>query len=84
METTDFKEAVDAIKTDFAVFECWCDNQIINAIRKEKYTPMTISPIIAYILARENEIKTVRILTVAKRNDLKPEEVKKRMRDMYV
>ncbi|WP_455089367.1 V0D/AC39 family V-type ATPase subunit [Peptoanaerobacter stomatis] len=84
LETTDFKEAVDAIKTDFAVFECWCDNQIISAIRKEKYTPMTISPIIAYILARENEIKTVRILTVAKRNDLKQEEVKKRMRDMYV
>lgn len=84
LENTSFREAVEAIKIDFAVFECWCDNQIINSIKKEKYTSMTISPIIAYILARENEIKTVRILTVAKRNGFMQEEVKKRMRDMYV
>lgn len=84
LETTPFRDAIDAIKTDLAVFECWCDNRIINAIKKEKYTPMTISPIIAYILARQNEIRTIRILIVAKRNNLPQEEIRKRMREMYV
>lgn len=84
IETTSYSSSIDLIKTDLAAFECWCDNQIMKSIKKEKYTSTTISPIVAYILARENEIKTVRILTVAKRNNLAQEEVKKRMRDMYV
>ena len=84
LETTSYSSAIDLIKSDLAAFECWCDNQIMKSIKKEKYTSTTISPIVAYILARENEIKTVRILTVAKRNNLALEEVKKRMRDMYV
>lgn len=84
LETTVFKDAIEAIKMDFAVFECWCDNKIIDMIKKEKYTTTTISPIIAYILARQNEIRTIRILIVSKRNNLPQEEIRKRMRDMYV
>ena len=72
------------IKEDFASFEVWADNQIIKMIKKEKYTTTTLTPIVAYILARENEIKVARILIVAKQNNLPVEEIKKRMRDMYV
>ncbi|MBF1260784.1 MAG: V-type ATPase subunit, partial [Lachnoanaerobaculum sp.] len=56
----------------------------IKMIKKEKYTTTTLTPIVAYILARENEIKVARILIVAKQNNLPVEEIKKRMRDMYV
>lgn len=84
IETTVFNEVLDLIKEDFTAFEVWADNQIIKMIKKEKYTTTTITPIVAYILARENEIKVARILLVAKQNNLPVEEIKKRMRDMYV
>ena len=84
LETTVFKEVLDLIMEDFTAFEVWADNQIIKMIKKEKYTTTTITPIVAYILARENEIKVARILLVAKQNNLPVEEIKKRMRDMYV
>ena len=84
LETTVFNEVLDLIKEDFASFEVWADNQIIKMIKKEKYTTTTLTPIVAYILARENEIKVARILIVAKQNNLPVEEIKKRMRDMYV
>jgi V/A-type H+-transporting ATPase subunit C len=43
-----------------------------------------VSPLAAYILARENEIKTVRILLSGKLNDLPENSIRERLRDMYV
>ena len=38
----------------------------------------------SYILARENEIKTVRIILAGKRNGLSEEFLRERAREMYV
>lgn len=84
LETTSFAGITDKIKEDFTAFETWADNQIIDSIKKEKYTSTTLSPIVAYIIARENEIKVARIIMVAKKNNIPVEEIRKRMRDMYV
>lgn len=84
LSTTKFKDAIEVLKKDFATFETWCDNKIVEQIRKEKYNSFTLSPIIAYIIARQMEIKNIGILIVAKRNGFSPEEINKRMRDMYV
>jgi V/A-type H+-transporting ATPase subunit C len=43
-----------------------------------------ISPLAAYILARENEIKSVRILLSGKINDLPEDSIRERLREMYV
>lgn len=84
LELTDFKDGIEILKTDFASFECWCDDKLVSSIKKEKYNSFTMSPIIAFIIAREMEIKNVGIILVAKRNQFENEEIKKRMRDMYV
>lgn len=84
LEITDFKDAIDMIKNDLTLFEVWCDNKLIDTIKKEKFNSFTLSPVIAYIIARQIEIKNVGILLVAKRNDFSEEEITKRMRDMYV
>ena len=81
---TDYAEAVVAIKESSSAFERWSDNLIIKHIKPQKYNPFTISPIAAYILARENEIKTVRILLSGKRNDIADSSIRERLRDMYV
>lgn len=82
--TTVYADAVPALRESFSAFERWCDNLIIRLIRPQKYNPFTVSPLAAYILARENEIKTVRILLSGKRNEISDEAIRERLREMYV
>lgn len=84
LQFTDYADAIDAIKESSSAFERWCDNLIMRHIRPQKSNPFTISPLAAYILARENEIKTIRILLSGKRNDIADNIIRERMRDMYV
>lgn len=81
---TDYSGAVDALKKSPAEFEKWCDNLLIEKMQTQKWEPFTVGPLAAYIIARENEIKAVRIILSAKLNDLDTEIVKERLRDMYV
>lgn len=84
LEHTDYADAVDELKQSVACFERWCDNRMIETIRPEIHNPFGIGPVAAYILARENEIKTVRIILAAKRNNLPEEMLRERVRAMYV
>ena len=81
---TAYEHAVSALRESSSAFERWCDNLIINHIRPQKYNPFTLSPLAAYILAKENEIKTVRILLSGKRNEIPDELIRERLREMYV
>lgn len=84
LSNTVYADAVPAIKESSSAFERWSDNLIIRYIRPQKYNPFTISPLAAYILARENEIKTVRIILSGKRNDIADDIIRERLREMYV
>lgn len=81
---TVYEDAVTAIKESSSAFERWSDNLIIKHIRPQLYNPFTISPLAAYIIARENEIKTVRIILSGKRNEIADNSIRERLRDMYV
>lgn len=84
LERTDYAAAITAIKKSTSAFEQWCDNLIIATIRPQKYNPFTIAPLVAYILAREYEIKSVRIILSGKLNNLSDESVQERVRATYV
>ena len=84
LSTTVYSDAVEAIKESPTSFERWCDNLIMNRIKPQKYNSFTVSPLAAYILARENEIKCVRILLSGKLNNLPDNSLKERLREMYV
>lgn len=83
LEGVGFGEAVKALKISKSVFECWCDNKIIEDIKPQKYNSFTLGPIVAYVLARENEIKTVKIILSGKLNGFDNEFIKERVRVMY-
>ena len=68
LEKIGYGQAVEALKVSKSVFECWCDNKIIENIKSQKYDSFSIGPIIAYVIARENEIKTVKIILSGKIN----------------
>ncbi|MBB2183166.1 V-type ATPase subunit [Lachnospiraceae bacterium MD1] len=84
LSNTVYAEAVSALKESPSAFERWCDNVIIRHIIPQKYNPFSISPLAAYILARENEIKVVRILLSGKRNEIADSSIRERLREMYV
>lgn len=84
LKDTVYEGAVDALRLSPSAFERWCDNQIIETIRPQLYNPFTVGPVFAYVLARENEIKTVRIILSGKRNNLPEASIRERVREMYV
>jgi len=81
---TVYAGAVQNMKKSPSSFERWCDDMMINLIRPQKYNPFTLSPLAAYILGRENEIKSVRILLSGKLNDFPENSIRERLREMYV
>lgn len=81
---TKYAQAAEELKKSPSAFERWCDNALIALIQSQKNNPFTIGPLAAYILARENEIKAVRLILSGKRNHLDEEAVKERLRELYV
>lgn len=78
-----FAEAVEAIKESFSSFERWCDNEMIKKILPQKHKIDSSGPIVAYYLARKNEIQMVRIIVTAKDNQFPDEAISERLRRMY-
>ena len=54
------------------------------AMKPQKWEPFGIGAIVAYIIARQNEIKAVRMILSAKISGLSEQTIKERLRDMYV
>ncbi|MEE8886034.1 MAG: V-type ATPase subunit [Eubacteriales bacterium] len=83
LEGHGFKEAAEAMKDSPSAFERWCDNRVIDTILPQKTNSVSAGPIVAFYLARQNEIKTVRIILTAKANGFTEENILERVRKMY-
>ena len=84
LQGTAYTEGADALAESPSAFERWCDNRIIQTISPQKYKAFGIGPVVAYVIARQNEIKTVRIILSGKQNGLSDESIRERVREMYV
>ncbi len=84
LQGTEYTEGADALAESPSAFERWCDNRIIQTISPQKYKAFGIGPVVAYVIARQNEIKTVRIILSGKQNGLSDESIRVRVREMYV
>ena len=84
LESSGYGAASEALKISPSAFERWCDNHLIEMFQPQKFESFTIGPVMAYIIARENEIKTVGIILSGKRNGLPDSFITERIREMYV
>lgn len=84
LKTTAYEGAVPALKTSMADFERWCDDELIELIRPQRFNYFGIEPLAAFLLGRQNEIGMVRLVLSAKMNDLSSEALRQRLREMYV
>ena len=84
LEHNGYSEAALSLRDSLSAFERWCDNRIIQTMKPQKMNPFSVGPLVAYVIARENEIKTVRIILTCKQNGLSEEAIRERIREMYV
>ncbi len=81
---TQYRGAADAIESSMSAFEKWCDDYLTDVMKPQKWEPFSIGPIVAYIVARQNEMKAVRMILSGKVSHLSDETIKERLRSMYV
>lgn len=84
LESTSYADAIEALRESPAAFDRWCDDRMMRLIKPQKYNAFTISPLAAYVLAKENEIKSVRMILSGKLNHLSEEQIRERLRESYV
>lgn len=84
LDGTEYHEGAAMIRQSLSAFERWCDNLLMRRIRPQLYNAFGLGPLAAYILARENEIKSVRIVLSGKRNHLPEQWIRERVRETYV
>ena len=84
LESTPYADAVEELRRSPSAFERWCDNLMIRRMKPQQHVPFGLGPLAAYILARENEVKSVRIVLSGKLNHLPEESIRERVREMYV
>jgi V/A-type H+-transporting ATPase subunit C len=69
---------------NFSQLERLLDNYLIEETKKAKYITYGPEIVYAYLFSKENEIRQVRIVLAGKRNGIRPETLKERLRECYV
>jgi len=80
------KESFEYFKEEnsFLRLETELENFLINQIKSAKLISLGPEPLIAYYLAKKNEINLIRILIFSKLNNLPKEKVNFMLNDTYV
>jgi len=67
-----------------SLLEKLIDNYIMNMMKDAKMIAFGGEPLLAYIYAKETEIKVIRIIMVGMLNNITGEVIRERLRDIYV
>ena len=84
LEAGEYADAAEALRESLPAFERWCADRLMEKIAPQRNLYFTIEPLVAYLLWRENEIAMVRLILSAKRNGIREEAIRTRMRQVYV
>ena len=76
-------EAAEAYKRSPGEFEKYADDRLIGTAKKCKYITMGVEPLIGYMLARQAEIKDLRIIYSGIKTDQPTDSTRERLRELY-
>ena len=79
-----YPQAAEQLSDSFSAFEKWCDNKKTEYIKRAKLKSFGFEPILAFLIGKEYELQTVRIILGGKQNNIPVEIVRERLRDLYV
>ena len=74
----------ERLKEGYATFEKSCDDLLMERIKFAKYKCLGIAPLVAYYFAVDAEVKTVRIILSCKKNGIDSDDIRERVRELYV
>jgi V/A-type H+-transporting ATPase subunit C len=80
---TQYQEIAAKIEQGLPVYETAQDNLLLKIFSANKNDMFSVAPIIGYYLAKQNEIKVIRVVLVCIKNKVPKEEMKKRVRTLY-
>jgi len=84
LDTTPYGEAAALLRESPARFEKWCDDKIMELAETARLQAFGIEPLAAYYIAKEAELKNLRILGVCRECGSDRETIEERMRKLYV
>ncbi len=64
-------------------FEKLADNYLLEFVKSAKRIIFGVEPLLAYLLAKDVEIRIIRMIMVGKLNGIPVEEIRERLRDAY-
>ncbi|MDD4779887.1 MAG: V-type ATP synthase subunit C [Tissierellia bacterium] len=81
-----FLEGIEGLNESgkFTTLEKLFDNKIMEHVKSAKYISYGIEPLVAYLIAKENEIKIARIIMAGRLAGIPSELIRERMRETYV
>ncbi len=77
--------AYDAIKNHgtLSEFEKLCDNFMVEILKESRFVPFGIEPVLSYLIAKENETQSIRIVMASKIAGVNPDKITERLRETY-
>ncbi|MCM1508586.1 MAG: V-type ATPase subunit [Ruminococcus flavefaciens] len=84
LEHTPYSELALLLKESPALFEKRCDDMLIELAEEARMKAFGADPLIAYYLAKEAEIKNLRIISVCRESGADVQTITERLRKLYV
>jgi V/A-type H+-transporting ATPase subunit C len=85
IESTPYKDLKPSLDSkNLAMLEAQMDNFVIAYIRQTRQRAFGVEPLIGYMIAKEMELKNLRLIYVCKANTLEEELIRERLRETYV
>ena len=83
LSSNGFEDAAEKLRDGMSAFEKWCDEKMRDIISPAKYRSLGPDPLAAYLVAKELEIRSARIILSGKRNGIDSEKLRTRLRELY-
>ncbi|MBQ2968160.1 MAG: V-type ATPase subunit [Clostridia bacterium] len=80
IESCNYGEAVSALKEGISAFEKYADEKITAFTEQAKYVILGVEPLLAFILKKQAELLSVRIILSCKINGFSEQEIRERLR----
>ncbi len=78
------QESIVGQEFDPDLFDKKVDDFLVRYLQPAKYIPVGLEPLISYIIAKENEVKVLRVILIGKLSGLSAQTIKERVRVQYV
>lgn len=84
LEHTPYAEMGQLLKESPAQFEKYCDDMVTELAETARLQAFGVEPLIAYYIAKETEIRNLRIISVCRESGADIETITERLRKLYV